>query len=142
METKKNQPETQVKPKPKQEEERVAVATFNLKKFIMELMGSFAIVYFGNWAEIFNELGKSNLITVSLSIGLVMTILTWIGSDISGAHFNPITTLSMVYLRMIHWSTAVLYWIFQFLGGLIAGAVIFLQVPEKMFSELKYPSSL
>jgi glycerol uptake facilitator-like aquaporin len=27
-------------------------------------------------------------------IGLFMTIFTWIGTDVSGAHFNPITTVN------------------------------------------------
>lgn len=69
-------------------------SAFNLQKFMMEFMGSFAIIFFGNWAQIFSDLGMSNQIAVSLVIGLFMTIFTWIGTDISGAHFNPITTVS------------------------------------------------
>lgn len=66
----------------------------------MEMIGSFAIVYFGNWSEIFNDLGESNQISVALSIGLFMTVLTWIGSDISGAHYNPITTVLLLLLLL------------------------------------------
>lgn len=43
----------------------------------------------------------------------------------------------MVYLKMIHWSTAVLYWVFQFLGGLIAGAIIYVQLPPERLADLK-----
>lgn len=110
---------------------------FNLKRFLMEFAGSFAIVFFGNWAQIFCDLGKSNLVAVALSVGIVVTIFTWIGSNISGAHYNPVTTLSMVFLKKIGWSTAIIYWIFQLLGGMIAGAMIYLQVPPDMFKSLK-----
>lgn len=85
-----------------EEEKKIAEAAknsqifsaFNLQKFMMEFMGSFAIIFFGNWAQIFSDLGMSNQIAVSLVIGLIMTVFTWIGTDISGAHFNPITTVS------------------------------------------------
>lgn len=69
-------------------------STFNIQKFLMEFLGSFAIIFFGNWAQIFSDLGSSNQIAVSLVIGLFMTVFTWIGTDVSGAHFNPITTVS------------------------------------------------
>ena len=69
-------------------------SSFNLQKFLMEFIGSFGIVYFGNWAQIFSDLGMSNPIACSLTIGLIMTIFTWIGVDVSGAHFNPITTVN------------------------------------------------
>lgn len=110
---------------------------FNLKRFLMEFVGSFAIVYFGNWAQIFNDLGKSNMVAVALTVGIVMTIFTWIGSQISGAHYNPVTTLSMIFLKKIGWSTGFIYWVFQLLGGMIAGAIIYLQVPPEMFKDLK-----
>lgn len=43
----------------------------------------------------------------------------------------------MMTLKTIHWSTGILYWVFQFLGGLVAGAFIYVQVPEEMFASLK-----
>lgn len=110
---------------------------FNIAKFLMEFVGSFSIVYFGNWAQIFCDLGKSNLVAVAFSVGITYTIFTWMGSRISGAHYNPVTTLSMVFLKKIGWSTAFIYWVFQLLGGMIAGAMIYLQVPPEMFKSLK-----
>lgn len=110
---------------------------FNIKRFLMEFVGSFGIVYFGNWAQIFRDLGQSNFVAVALTVGIVYTIFTWIGSHISGAHFNPVTTLSMIFLKKIGWSTGIIYWVFQLLGGMIAGAMIYLQVPPEMFKSLK-----
>lgn len=110
---------------------------FNIKRFLMEFVGSFGIVYFGNWAQIFCDLGQSNLVAVAMTVGFIYTIFTWMGSQISGAHFNPVTTLSMIFLKRIGWSTGIIYWIFQLLGGMIAGAMIYLQVPPEMFKSLK-----
>ena len=45
-------------------------------------------------------------------------------------------------LKVIHWSTAVLYWVFQFLGGLVAGAFIYIQTPDSMFKDLKRMNGL
>ena len=77
----------------KRRKDEVAMATFSLKKFIMELFGAFIIVYMGHWAEIFSDIGSSNQISTSLTVGFVVMVLTWIGSDISGAHYNPVTTV-------------------------------------------------
>lgn len=133
--------EKEVKEKEKEKKVKIEQANlfegFNLKRFLMEFVGSFAIVYFGNWAQIFCDLGKSNLVAVAMTVGIVMTIFTWIGSHISGAHYNPVTTLSMIFLKKIGWSTGFIYWIFQILGGMIAGAMIYLQVPPEMFKNLK-----
>jgi MIP family channel proteins len=123
--------------KPVTQKNSIGFQGFNIKRFLMEFIGSFAIVYFGNWAQIFCDLGKSNLTAVALTVGITMTIFTWIGSHISGAHFNPVTTMSMIFLKRIGWSTGLIYWVFQLLGGMIAGAMIYLQVPPELFKSLK-----
>lgn len=114
----------------------VVLEGFNIKKFLMEFVGTFALVYFGNWATIFNDIGKSNNVAVALTVGFITTVFTWIGASISGAHFNPITTLSMIFLKKIGWSTGCIYWVFQLLGGMIAGSMIYLQVPPQMLKTL------
>ena len=43
----------------------------------------------------------------------------------------------MMFLKTIHWTTGVLYWVFQFLGGLVAGAFIYVQTPDDMFKKLQ-----
>lgn len=114
----------------------VLLEGFNIKKFLMEFTGTFALVYFGNWATIFNDIGQGNNVAVALTVGFVTTVFTWIGAGISGAHFNPITTISMIFLKKISWSTGCIYWVFQLLGGIIAGSMIYLQVPPEMLKNL------
>lgn len=81
----------------KKKEKDSIFSAFNLQKFLMEFIGSFAIIYFGNWSQIFSDLGMSNQIAVSIVIGFFMTIFTWIGVDVSGAHYNPITTVKFSF---------------------------------------------
>ncbi len=131
------QPSSSQPAQPQQSSGAAMFEHFNIKRFLMEFVGSFGIVYFGNWAQIFRDLGQSNFVAVALTVGIVYTIFTWIGSHISGAHFNPVTTLSMIFLKKIGWSTGIIYWVFQLLGGMIAGAMIYLQVPPEMFKNLK-----
>lgn len=114
----------------------VLMEGFNLKRFLMEFIGTFAIVYFGNWASIFKDLGQGNNVAVALTVGFITTVFTWIGAGISGAHFNPITTMSMIFLKKIGWSTGCIYWVFQILGAIIAGSMIYLQVPPEMLKSL------
>lgn len=116
--------------------QNVLLEGFNLKRFLMEFVGTFALVYFGNWATIFNDIGQGNNVAVALTVGFITTIFTWIGAGISGAHFNPITTMNMIFLKKIGWSTGCIYWICQLLGGIIAGCMIYLQVPPDMLKAL------
>lgn len=109
---------------------------FNLKRFLMEFIGTFALVYFGNWATIFNDIGQGNNVAVALTVGFITIIFTWIGGNISGAHYNPITTMSMIFLKKIGWSTGCIYWICQLLGGIVAGCMIYLQVPPDLLKTL------
>ena len=92
--------------------EHIESQTYLLKNFICEFMGSFAIVYFGNWAQIFSDLGQSNMTAVAVAVGFICTIFTWLGANISGAYYNPCTTVSMLYMKRLTFGTAICYWIF------------------------------
>jgi glycerol uptake facilitator-like aquaporin len=48
----------------------------------------------------------------------------------------------MMTMRCIDFGTGILYWVMQFLGGLMAGAMIYIQVPEDMFVNLKRMNGL
>jgi glycerol uptake facilitator-like aquaporin len=48
----------------------------------------------------------------------------------------------MMTMRCIDIGTGILYWVMQFLGGLMAGAMIYIQVPEDMFVNLKRMNGL
>ena len=59
-----------------------------------------------------------------LATVLVLGLLIWTLGPISGAHFNPAVTLGMLLGRRMPTNEAVGYWIAQFLGAIVAGAVL------------------
>ena len=59
-----------------------------------------------------------------LAIGAVLMVMVYAGGHISGGHYNPAVTLSVLVRRRIATRDAVIYWIVQFGAGLLAAAVV------------------
>ncbi len=82
-----------------------------MRKYIMELIGTFFLVF---------AIGFS---ANPLAIGLTLMIMVYAGGHISGAHYNPAVTLGVMLRGGITTAEAVPYWIFQIAGGLLAALV-------------------
>jgi aquaporin Z len=85
-----------------------------MKKYIIEFIGAFFLV-----------------LTIALSgnpvaIGFVLTALVYMGGYISGGHYNPAVTLTVWLAKKTKPSIALLYMLWQILGGLSAALVYFL----------------
>ena len=89
-----------------------------LKPAIAELIGTFALTFIGAMS-IAN--GQAGLVGVALAHGLTLMIMVYALGAISGAHVNPAVTLGLALGKQIKWSTAVVYWVAQFVGASIAG---------------------
>lgn len=95
-------------------------------KYLIEFLGTFFLV-----------------LTIALSanplaIGVVLVAMVYMGGYISGAHYNPAVTLA-VYLRgKIELVPALLYMLFQILGGFVAALVVG-YVSGKMFTPAPGP---
>ncbi len=61
-----------------------------------------------------------------LFVGLVFTVMVLVIGGISGSHLNPAVTFGFWTMRKINWATGSLYMIAQFVGSLLALAVMFL----------------
>ena len=59
-----------------------------------------------------------------LAIGAVLMVMVYAGGHISGGHYNPAVTLSVLVRRRISAGDAIMYWIVQFGAGLLAAAVV------------------
>jgi aquaporin Z len=57
-----------------------------------------------------------------LAIGAVLMVMVYAGGHISGGHYNPAVTLSVLVRRRISAGDAFMYWIVQFAAGLLAAA--------------------
>lgn len=60
-----------------------------------------------------------------LAIGMMLASMVYIGGHISGGHYNPAVTLSLLVRKKISFPDTIRYWVVQFLGALFGAATIF-----------------
>ena len=60
-----------------------------------------------------------------LAIGAILAVLVYMGGPISGAHYNPAVTTSMLIAKKITAMNALIYIFFQIIGALAASIVFF-----------------
>ena len=68
---------------------------------------------------------------VSLAFGLTVLTMAYAVGHISGGHFNPAVTVGACTAGRLAWAKAPLYIVSQVVGGLVAGAVIFVVASGK-----------
>ena len=61
---------------------------------------------------------------VAITFGLVIMAMIYAVGHVSGAHFNPAVTFAFALTRHFPWPRAVAYWAAQFVGALLAAAVL------------------
>lgn len=112
----------------------------DVKKLIVEFIGTFTLTYVGSWAIIYSDLNSVTRNGVALCHAFVLTGFIWFGVGISGAHYNPALTLAMVIVKRIDWTSALFYIISQFLGALIGAGFIFIQLNADILDKIKEKS--
>lgn len=101
--------------------------TLNWRAYLAELIGTFALVFFGSASVTifvvvlgFASPGAA-LLGIALTHGLVLMAMVYTLGPISRCHINPAVTISIAGLRKITPPDAVLYIVFQLLGASVAG---------------------
>jgi glycerol uptake facilitator-like aquaporin len=84
-----------------------------MKNYLTELFGTFFLVL------IIGINGNP------LAIGFGLMVLIYLGFHSSGAHYNPIVTLAMLFRKEISLLDSINYIIFQILGAVLAGSAVF-----------------
>jgi MIP family channel proteins len=97
---------------------------FNYKVFVAELIGTFALVFVGAAAGIYNAGSNAGLLTIALAHGLTLAVMAYTFGHISGAHINPAVTFGLALNGTIEWVEALVYWVAQFAGAVLAGFVL------------------
>ncbi len=105
-----------------------------LRDGLAELIGTFMLVLVGAGAV--TIMGKSttpvaaDVIVAALAHGLILVSIIAIYGHISGAHVNPAVTFGLLVGRQITVTRAVIYWIAQFAGGILAALVLRYLFPD------------
>jgi len=84
---------------------------------VMAVVGSGAMAQ-----QLSNDVGVQLLANSLATVGALITLI-WMFGSLSGAHFNPVVTISQCLLTRFAWRDAVPYFIAQTLGG-VAGAAL------------------
>jgi aquaporin TIP len=89
------------------------------RRGVAEFIGTFTLIFIGGGAGI---VSGQDIVAVALANGLAIGIMVTNLGHISGGHFNPAITLGFVAARRIALRLAVVYWISQLAGAIVAAA--------------------
>lgn len=69
-----------------------------MKKYLAEFIGTFALVFCGTGAIIFNKQsnGALGLVSIAFAFGIIVSAMIYVFGIISGAHLNPSVTIALV----------------------------------------------
>jgi MIP family channel proteins len=93
---------------------------FNPKVFVAEFVGTFALVFVGAAAGLY----QPGLLGVALAHGLTLAVFVYAFGHISGTHINPAVTLGLAVNGTLKWVEAVVYWIAQLSGAILAAFLL------------------
>src|SRR5688572_19623129 len=91
-----------------------------LRAGLAELVGTFTLVFIGGAAVASGQ----GVAVAALAHGLALVAIIYLYGAHSGAHVNPAVTLALLIGRKIEIVKAVVYWIAQFVGAILAALVV------------------
>jgi glycerol uptake facilitator protein len=105
------------------------------QKFVAELLGTAFLTWIGagsitatvfllNGAKPALAFSMADLGMIALAFAFAIAAMVYTIGHISGCHINPAVTFSLAVTRRISWNEAVVYWVAQFLGGILGALVI------------------
>ncbi|MEP6491452.1 MAG: aquaporin [bacterium] len=95
------------------------------RHFAAEFIGTFALVFVGGGAIITSPMlsQQSAVINIAIAHGLILSLMITATMRISG-HLNPAVTMGFLVTRRIEPMMAVVYWIAQITGAIIAAYML------------------
>lgn len=114
-----------------------------MKKYISELIGTFALVFCGTGAMTVNEVTNGTDLThvgVAITWGLIVMAMIYAFGEISGAHFNPAVTVAFAYAKKFSWKEVPKYIIAQLIGALLASSILWVLFPASEYYGATIPS--
>ena len=113
--------------------------------FLYEFLGTALLLLFGNGVVANVVLNKSKgqnsgWIVISFGWAIAVFIGVYVAAKGSGAHLNPIVTLTMAYLGRINWSLVPAYFAGQMLGA-FAGSVLVWLMYKQHFDATENPDA-
>ena len=95
----------------------------NLKKYIAELLGTFALVFIGCGSAVISG-SFIGFLGIALAFGFALLGLVYAIGDISGCHVNPAVTIAMLIRKKIGAKDAIFYIVFQCIGAILGALAL------------------
>lgn len=92
----------------------------NLKKYLVEIIGTFFLVFTVASAVLTGGAG----VMAPIAIGFALMIMVYAGGHISGGHYNPAVSLAAAIRGALEWKQLLPYWGAQAVGAAIATLVV------------------
>jgi aquaporin Z len=98
----------------------------NMKKYIAELIGTFALVFCGTGAIIINDIsnGAISHVGIAMTFGLIVMAMIYTFGSISGAHINPAVSIAFSLTDRFDKKKLLGYLIAQLLGAFLASITL------------------
>jgi len=94
-----------------------------MKKYIAELIGTFALVFIGCGSVVIAG-SHVGFLGIACAFGLTLLVMVYAIGGISGCHINPAVTIGMLTAGKIKSRQAVGYIIVQCLGAIVAAGIL------------------
>jgi len=98
------------------------------RELLAELIGTFVLVFVGAAAVLVAPI--FGVVVPALAHGLILVALIYTYGHISGAQVNPAVTLGLAVGGQQDWAKSGYYIVAQFIGGIIAAAVLAMVFPQ------------
>jgi aquaporin NIP len=113
-----------------------------MKKFLAEVIGTFALVLVGTGAIVVDQHtnGAVTHLGISIAFGLIVTLMIYAFGKVSGAHMNPAVTLAFAVNKNFRWRDVSPYVLAQIIGALLASFSLKLFFPRNELLGTTLPS--
>lgn len=113
-----------------------------MKKYVAELIGTFAIVFCGTGAIVIDQQtnGSVTHVGIAITFGLIVMSMIYALGSISGAHFNPAVSIAFCVARKFEIKQLLPYIISQLIGAIIASITLKLLFPTNQFLGATIPA--
>ena len=99
----------------------------SIKKYIAELIGTFVLTFVGcGTAQLICGSSAGGYVGTAFAFGFAIVAMAYSIGNVSGCHINPAVSLAMLITKKMTLKDFLFYVLFQTLGGILAGGLLFL----------------